>query len=106
VTFQISFSPRAEADLDEILAGVRAKAPLTADHWLSRLMTAVDSLKVLPTRFGLAAEAGAVGLELRELLYGKRTGTYRILYTVTGQTVRIMHVRRASRGPLTLADLS
>jgi plasmid stabilization system protein ParE len=105
VTFQLSFSPRAEADLEEIMTGVRAKAPLTADNWLARLMIAVDSLKILPTRFGLAAEAGAVGLELRELLYGKRTGTYRILYTVTGQAVRIHHVRRASRGPLTVDDL-
>ena len=69
-------------------------------------MAAIDSLKILPTRFGLAAEAATVGLELRELLYGKRTGTYRVLYTVTGQTVRVLHVRHASRGPITLDDLS
>jgi hypothetical protein len=79
VTFQLSFSTRAETDLDEIMTGIRAKAPLTADNWLARLMVAVDSLKFLPMRYGLAAEAEAVGLELRELLYGKRSGTYRIL---------------------------
>jgi plasmid stabilization system protein ParE len=106
VTFQIAFSARAEADLDAIMTGIRAKAPLTADGWLARLMATVGSLKIMPTRFGRAAEADALGIELRELLHGKRAGTYRILYTVMGQTVRIQHVRRASRGPITHEDLS
>jgi hypothetical protein len=47
-----------------------------------------------------------VGLELRELLFGKRRGVYRILFVVDGRTVNILHIRHTASGPLSTFDLS
>jgi hypothetical protein len=46
-----------------------------------------------------------LGIELRELLFGKRDGTYRILFVAAGQTVSILHIRHAARAAVAHRDL-
>jgi plasmid stabilization system protein ParE len=45
------------------------------------------------------------GGELRELLYGKRQGVYRILFEVRGDTVYILRVRHGAQELLGPGDL-
>jgi len=106
VTFHVNVTARARRDIEEVVEVFAVSAPLSVARWQDRIWSAMSQLAFTPTRYALAAEADDLGIELRELIFGKRSGAYRILFTVTGQTVRIMHVRRASRGPLTLDDLS
>ncbi len=103
--YHVILTARAEADLDEILSEIQIQAPHAMVGWYSRLMASINSLERLPLRCPLADEADALGCELRELLFGKRRGTYRILFAILGKTVPILHVRRAARGPVTTADL-
>jgi plasmid stabilization system protein ParE len=69
------------------------------------LLAAIRSLTTNPERCPLASEVSELGLELRELLYGKRPGVYRILFTIDGQTVNIVRVRHAARDRLKPEDL-
>ena len=46
-----------------------------------------------PEAFGFAPENDATNAEVRQLLYG----TYRVLYTVRGQSVFILAVRHGAR---------
>jgi plasmid stabilization system protein ParE len=95
----VILGPRAERDLDEIaLTGVGATT-------LLRLRHAIASLESNPERFGTAPEADDLGLEVREILVGKRRGTFRILFTVDGTTVNVRHIRRGSRGPVRRSHL-
>jgi hypothetical protein len=50
-----------------------------------------------PGRCRLAAEANELGFELRDLLFGKRRGVYRILFVVDERTVNVLHIRHAAR---------
>ena len=43
--------------------------------------------------------------ELRNLLYGRRPHVYRAVFTIEGDTVWILRVRRAQRRPLTRDEL-
>lgn len=59
----------------------------------------------MPERCGLAAEAEDVGLEIRELHFGKRQGTYRLLFTIRGRAVHILRVWHSARAAVQRDDL-
>jgi plasmid stabilization system protein ParE len=63
-------------------------------------MEAVLSLQDNPDRCRLAPEAEFYPGQLRQLLYGKRRGIYRILFEVQGDTVYVLRVRHGSQALL------
>ena len=105
MNYTVRFMAKAEADLEELHQSILAKAPLTAPIWFTRLSKSILSLESLPHRCSLAEEADDLGIELRELLFGKRQGCYRILFTIQHQTVEVHHIRRAVRGRIQPDDL-
>jgi hypothetical protein len=54
----------------------------------------------MPERCGHAAEADTTGEDARELLFGRRRGTFRVVFVIRNGVVYIRHIRRASRGPV------
>jgi toxin ParE1/3/4 len=106
VTFTVNLTARAESDLGELVLGVQSRAPGVVAGWFARLAAAIQSLQTLPTRCPAADEAADLGIDLRELVFGKRRGTIRILFTIDGRTVNVLHVRRATRGPVPPDDLT
>ena len=58
-----------------------------------------------PTALRIGKHVRAMEQRVAEL-FGKRRGTFRILYVVTDDTVSVLHVRRATRGPISPGDLS
>lgn len=53
----------------------------------------------------LAIESGEFTEEIRQLLYGKRSGRYRVLFVVRQNVVRVLHVRHGARQPLSAAQI-
>ena len=74
--------------------------PAAGVRWLAGLEAAVQSLSALPERCPLAPESDVFNEEIRQLIYGRRSGRYRVLFTVRGGTVRVLHVRHGARLPL------
>jgi len=94
---------------NDIRAAVRwtaeNRSPRIARSWLTGLMVAVKSLELNPDRCPLADEAGDLGVELRALVYRRRRTSYRILFTITGDSVNVIRVRHAAQDRLTDADI-
>lgn len=67
---------------------------------VSELREAVASLAHAPQRCPLAPENAAFPFEVRQLLYGRRRDRYRVLFTIHGDTVFILHIRHGRRQPL------
>ena len=42
----------------------------------------------------LAPESSRFPFEVRQLLYGRKPHVYRILFTIEGDTVHVLHIRR------------
>jgi hypothetical protein len=72
---------------------------------LSRFEAALSSLSENPERCPLAPENDYVEPEIREFHFGKGRGVLRILLTITGRQVRILHIRRATMDWASPADL-
>src|SRR5512133_2047560 len=89
--------PSAAADLEAAYLWLAERSPEAAAAWYNGAVDAVLSLEAFPERCPLAPESDAFDHEIRQLLHGKRQHAYRILYEVTGQTVRVLHVRHGAR---------
>jgi plasmid stabilization system protein ParE len=112
MAYRVELTSQAESDLDEALAHIVEAAPARAEHWLTGLMDAVCSLEHMPHRCSMAPEAEDFERDIRQILYGKRTGVYRILFCVyEGEcrdegVVRVICIRHGARDRLKPQDLA
>jgi plasmid stabilization system protein ParE len=100
MAYQVQITARAERDSEEILSYLEQHSRNGAARWHSGLTKATRSLEEQPERYGLAPEAADLGIDLRQVLFGNRRGIYRVLFTVEGSTVNVLHIRHASRRSL------
>jgi hypothetical protein len=69
-------------------------------RWFLKLDEAIASLAKMPKRCKLAPENTAFPFEVRELLYGQKPHIYRILFTIEGNVVYVLHLRHGRRATL------
>ena len=98
--FRVTVLPRAQQDIEEtyrFIAEVQQQ-PLAAARWLDGIEAAIRSLCTRAGRGAVAREQGFLGVDppIRQLLFHK----HRILYTVAGDRVDVIHIRRGSRQDL------
>jgi len=85
-------------DLKAIYEFIEADASEHAFAWFNELAGAIYSLERFPER-------GSVGPEnkkLRQLVFGKKPNTYRIIYRVDNRNhaVNVLHIRHCARAAL------
>ena len=97
--YRIEIDPKAPEDIDQATVWLAAQAPHKVGDWLEALEAEIRSLSTLPERCPLAPENGRWGseLELRQLLFDRFASTYRVIFTIVGNTVRVLQVRHGSR---------
>jgi plasmid stabilization system protein ParE len=97
MVYEVELSARARSDAEEAYQYIARDWPTRAKRWYVGLLDAVESLARNPERCGIAPEGKNLGIELRQLLYGKRAGKYRILFEIRGETVFVHHIRHGAR---------
>jgi plasmid stabilization system protein ParE len=101
VTYRVVFTPRARADALETFRWLMERSPDAAARWYVGLEKAVASLRKNPGRHPVAEEESELlGLTIRQMLYGRRRGVYRILFSIEGDAVFLHYVRHSARGPI------
>jgi plasmid stabilization system protein ParE len=101
MTFRVEVSAQAESDAELILEWLMSQhAGETGLRWFFALEAAIGSLATFPERCPLAPESVRFPFEVRQLLYGDRPHIYRILFTIAGDTVNVLHIRDARRKAL------
>jgi plasmid stabilization system protein ParE len=105
VPHAITIFPRATADIGGAVTWRSQRSSLDGARLHAGLLAAIRTLANRPDRCPLADEAADLGLELRELLYGRRQTMYRVLFTITGQTVNVLRVRHAAQDRLKPGDV-
>lgn len=95
--YRVEIAPEAVPEAEQDYLWIREHSPVSAAKWFNGLVEAVESLENQPTRCALAPENDAFEEEIRQLLYGKRGGVYRVLFSIAGGTVRVLHIRHGAR---------
>ena len=98
--YKVKITEEALAEVEEAYIWICQGSPVNAVKWRNGLMDVIDSLSQHPTLYGRSLENADLGQEIRELLYGKRRGVYRILFTIKNDVVTVLHVRHGARQPL------
>jgi len=68
-----------------------------ADRWFDSIYDSIGSLEMFPERCPLAPESRFLNREIREIFHGRRQYKYRILFTMTGGAVHVLHIRHGAR---------
>jgi len=103
MAYRVELSPEADREIEEAYCWIVERSPRGAAGWYNGLMSALRSLRDSPQRCPIAPENDAFREEIRQLLYGRRQHRYRVLFTVHGKTVRILHVRHGARKHISTA---
>ena len=90
----------AQEDIAEAHRWLAERDPEAADRWFNSLYDTIGSLEAFPERCPLAPESQFFSVEIRETFHGRRQHTYRVLFTVAGTQVHILHVRHGARRAL------
>jgi plasmid stabilization system protein ParE len=90
---RVLYRRRAERDLERLARGATVE-------WFDELCDAVESLAEFPERCAYVAEPGLRLKGVRQLLYGKGHGVYRVLYRVKDEDVEILTILHARRKPI------
>src|SRR5450432_1181344 len=102
MAFRIETSEEFEREAKSILEWLISEgAGDTGRRWFLALRKAVEGLAIFPTRYPLAPENASFPFEVRQQLYGRKPHVYRILFTIEGETVYVLHLRHGRRLPLT-----
>lgn len=91
--FQVVITPSAKADIFEINTWLLENHPDSAENWLWGISQAVASLSKFPERCPVSPESAAFDIVVRQLIYGKKPHTYRILFSIQDEKVYILRVR-------------
>ncbi|NLS97922.1 MAG: type II toxin-antitoxin system RelE/ParE family toxin [Planctomycetaceae bacterium] len=105
MTYSVVVTQRAKDDLRHYYAVAAKHAPETATRWLDRFEDALQTLSANPTRCPLAPENDLVVQPIYQLFFGKRAGRYRALFTIDGNQVLVLHIRRGAMDKAAEADL-
>jgi plasmid stabilization system protein ParE len=111
MAYQVSLTAPAEADAYAAFERIREVAPASAARWLTDLFAAIRTLADMPARCPMIPEADELGRPVRHLLYGRRTGVYRIVFDIQevseeGPRVRVLRIWRGTRDRLTAEDIA
>ena len=95
--YRVLIEPPARDNIDEACLWIAERNPSAAVKWFNGLEQAIQTLEDFPHRFPLAGESKAFDVEIRQLVYGKRVGAYRVLFTIAEDAVHVLHVRHGRR---------
>lgn len=95
--YQVSIARPAKEELRQAQRWLQQQAPEEVPRWRKEILAVIQSLRRFPKRAPLAPENKHFSKEIRQLLFGRRHGQYRILFIITDNRVRIIHIRHTAR---------
>jgi plasmid stabilization system protein ParE len=99
--YRVETSAEAELDALTILEWLLAQHAGDAGlRWFLAMEDAIASLGTFPERCPLAPESTRFPFKVRHLFYGRKPHVYRILFTIEGDIVHVLHIRHGRRMPL------
>jgi plasmid stabilization system protein ParE len=107
MTYATVILARARDDVQRIYDWIAERSVEGAERWFASFEEAILQLNTNPFLAPVAPEDEFVVPEIRQLLFRTRHGrTYRALFTVLGNQVRVLRVRGPGEPPLAPKELT
>lgn len=96
--YRVIVTAKANADTIAAFRFKTEQSAQSARRWLAGLEKAIAKLSKFPERHPLAEEESErLGITLRQMVYGKKPGTYRILFSIEDDAVVLHYIRHSAR---------
>lgn len=106
MSYTVNFLAVAEDDLHRMFYYIQERSPQGAERWEQAFEACIARLRDNPHICGLAPESGAFDYELRQILFGTRSGQrYRAVFRIDGERVTVYRLRGPGQAPLLAKDL-
>jgi plasmid stabilization system protein ParE len=98
MAYLVRLTERAQRDMEAIYEFIEADESEKAFAWFRELAETIYSLERFPERGTRVPERG----KLRELFFGERPNTYRVIFAVDkrNRMVTVLHIRHGARAAL------
>jgi len=107
MTFKLRILPRAERDIQCIFDFIAEQSADGARHWWNAFHEAACRAGDYPGRFPFAPENALSACELRQFSFKTRRGrSYRAIFAVVNDEVRLLRVRGPGQAPLCEDELT
>ena len=100
MTYQVKLTAYAKGEIESAYLWHKRYDSSYADSWFRGLMNTIATLQEKPLRCSLARENDDFTEEIRQVIYGKGSNRYRIIFMVEGNLVYILSVRHGSKSSL------
>ncbi len=109
MAFRVERQPQAFADLDSMAVYIKDRNSFaTTERWFNAIIKDIASVKEILQPCSVAPESEDLDREIRVLLHGRRSRTYKIYFSISQEPagiVSVFHVRHWARKPLTNEEL-
>jgi toxin ParE1/3/4 len=106
MSYRIEPTGQALADIEQIFHWLSNRSVDGAARWYESFWDATERLKQFPRSCAIAAESSRFPEEVRCMLFGTPQGrTYRALFVIQGDIVRILCVRGPGEKRVTPKDI-
>jgi len=106
MSHQVRILARAQEDFEALVAWISERSPQGAERWVASFEVALSKLENNPFIQPMASESKELGEEVRNVMFRTKAGrTYRALFVVVGDEVRILRVRGSGQPPVTREDI-
>lgn len=106
MSYTLKILRRAATDVNQIHDWIAERSPGGAARWYAAFRHAATGLLLDPSSHALAAETEEFDFDIRERFFKTRRGnTYRILFTVVENEVRILRIRGPGQPPVSRRDI-
>ena len=94
MSYEVILLRSAQKEFNTIVDWLAARSQSGTLSWLTAYEHVIERLEREPDGFGLAPENEFVSYTIQQSLFQTRYGrTYRVLFTLVGQQVRVLHLR-------------
>jgi plasmid stabilization system protein ParE len=100
MTFRVILLPGAESDLEDAFTWIAEHSPDAAARWLAGIDAAISTLREMPLRCSVAGDDFGSEVVVRQMFYGRRHNGYRILFTLSEDTVYVLRIQHGARAPI------
>ena len=101
MSYHVVVTAKARADAAQAFRWIADQSPDAAARWYVGFERAIAKLTLMPERHPIAEdESEQLGITLRQMLYGRRRGVYRLFFSIEGETVTLHYVRHSAQGPI------
>jgi len=103
--YRVVISAPADRNFRDHFEWIRERSIQGAENWRARIITSIQNLSKNPEQHAPARESPAFPVTIRCLLVGKQRSSFRVLYYVADDEVRVLAIRRPAQDLFNPEDL-